>query len=193
MFEPIKTGAHYGLPDEPFNFESTFTWTSALDEARRLGSSEIDSGHLLVAFLCSKASIVEEFQSLVGFVSTKELDTKNGLAYHALKNSGANLKDARRHLEAVIGRGDKPHKITKLIGRIPLDERPNSAQVSLIAKRAVDWHKQLGSKEIGDEHLLLALLDEPDEVVTNLLRRMQIAPERLRQTVLELANIASSG
>ncbi len=192
MFEAIKTGAHYGLPDEPFNFESVFTWISALDEARRLGSREIDSGHLLVAFLRSKASVVEEFQSLLGFVSKKELDTKNGLAYQSLKDSGANLKDARRHLEAVIGHGDKPNKITKLVGRIPLDERPNSAQVSLIAKRAVDWHKQLGSKEIGDEHLLLALLDEPDEVVAELLKRMQIAPKRLRKTLLELANQTSA-
>lgn len=188
MLDFIKTGEHYGLPGEPFNFESVETWINALEEARVLESREIGSGHLLVAFLSSKATVVEIVQSFLGIISKEELERRNGLAFLALKNCGANHSDARRHLKSVIGYGDKPHKITKLVARIQLNERPNSSEVSLVARRAVDWRRKLDSKQIGDEHLLLALLDERDEVVTKLLEMLQISPERLSQTVLKLAN-----
>ncbi|MBZ0189502.1 MAG: hypothetical protein K8F91_24865 [Candidatus Obscuribacterales bacterium] len=188
MFESVKTGQYYGLPEEPFNFESVSTWISALDEARRLKSSRIDTGHLLVAFLYSKATIVEDFQSFFGLIDRKELELRNGLAYQALRSSGANLKDARRHLIDIIGYGDTPYKIKKLVGRIPLDERPNSAGVSLAAKRAAAWSQKLGTAQIGDQHLLLGLLDEPDAVITELLKKMCIDADKLRQSILDLVN-----
>ena len=184
--KPIPTGEHYGLPREPFNFDSVLTWTSALDEARRLESREIDTCHFLIAFLSTKATLGEDIQSIFGLINKSELELKNGLAYRALRSLGATHRHMRRHLLEIVGYGDKPHKITKLVGRIPLDERPLSARASLAAKRAVAWAQKLGATEIGDEHLLLAILDEPDEVVSDVLSGMNIDADKLRQATLEL-------
>ncbi|MGH2509827.1 MAG: Clp protease N-terminal domain-containing protein [Ktedonobacteraceae bacterium] len=157
-----KTGEHFCLPDEPFSFETVVTWMRAQGETRKLKQREIDTGELLVALLEEEKSI----------------------ACKLLEKSGANLKTARIALKDEIGYGDKPHKIDRLIGRVSLTERPLSAQAQLSAKKAVEWAKNLEQSEIRNEHLLLGLLDTEDSVALRLLKRLQISPDSLRQTLL---------
>lgn len=187
MIEPTKTGEHYGLPDEPFNHESVNTWILALYEARDLKSEEIDTCHFIAAFLKEKPQVIDVMGAL-GLAKKQEEKDPNGLAYKALVSLGANYDDAKRHLIEVVGYGQKPHKITKLVGRIPLDERPNTPRVLQAAKQAVVWSKKLGSHKIGDEHILLGILDEPDQAVIEILDRLNIEIDQLRHTLLRLAN-----
>ena len=128
----------------------------AQDEARSLDHNYIGTEHILLA-------LVRE---------------DKGIAARALESLGISEAAARRQVEEIIGRGEQaPH------GHIPFIPRAKKT-LELSLREAI----ALGSNSIGTEHILLGLIREGEggSPATRILHGLGVAPNRVRQRVIEL-------
>ncbi|MEU7531002.1 Clp protease N-terminal domain-containing protein [Saccharothrix sp. NPDC042600] len=93
-----------------------------------------------------------------------------GLAAHVLTSAGLTTSSCVDHLVAAAGRGGEPTP-----GDPPFTERADRA-VERAGRHAV----ALGRRRTGTEHLLIALLDQPDCGAVALLSRARVPVEDLR-------------
>ena len=99
----------------------------------------------------------------------------DGVAAKALAALGISLDDARREVEAIIGRGAEPS------GHIPFTPRSKK-----VLELSLHEARQLNDDWIGTEHILLGLIREGDGVAVQVLDRRGIHPDHLRQPVIRL-------
>jgi ATP-dependent Clp protease ATP-binding subunit ClpA len=97
-----------------------------------------------------------------------------GTAARALESLGVTLPSARKQVEEIIGRGKHTPS-----GPIPFT--PRSKKVLELSLREA---LQLGDNYIGTEHILLGLLREGDGAAVQVLVRMRVDLNRVRQTVI---------
>ena len=64
-----------------------------------------------------------------------------------------------------------------------------SADTKRVIERAVVEARRMGHNYIGTEHLLLALVEKPDAVTANLLNRLQITADDIRQGVTRILGL----
>ncbi len=126
----------------------------AQEEARELNHYYIGTEHLLLALL-------------------REGD---GVAAQALTALGIGLEDARREIDAIIGRGTEQPS-----GHIPFT--PRTKKVLELSSREAQL---LGHNYVGTEHLLLGLLREGDGVAVQIFVRRGIDLNRVRQQVIQI-------
>ena len=100
----------------------------------------------------------------------------DGVAAKALAALGISLDDARREVEAIIGRGVGPPS-----GHIPFTPRSKK-----VLEFSLHEARQLNDDWIGTEHILLGLIREGDGVAVQVLDRRGIHPDHLRQQVIRL-------
>lgn len=97
-----------------------------------------------------------------------------GHGHRALAKLGISLKQARAALAGVVQEG--PHK-----------ELPKGFHLTPRAKHvmamALEEARVLKSGHIGTEHLLLALLREPDGVAVHVLEKLGLSVEQIRSEV----------
>jgi ATP-dependent Clp protease ATP-binding subunit ClpC len=99
-----------------------------------------------------------------------------GLAAKALESLGVSLDQVRSQVEDMIGVGTATPQ-----GHIPFTPRAKKV-LELSLREAL----QLGHNYIGTEHILLGLLREGEGVAAQVLMKMGLDMQKVRQTVLQL-------
>jgi hypothetical protein len=102
----------------------------------------------------------------------------DAIAARALESLGVGLQPARQQVEEIIGRGKYA-----AAGHIPFT--PRSKKVLELSLREA---LQFGDDFIAPEHILLGLLREGDGVAVQMLVRLGVDLNLVRQTVIELAH-----
>ncbi len=141
--------------------QSEHIFQSAKEIAKRMRSTEVNCGHLLLALL----------------------GEQSGLAYHVLKNHGLlsdMVLDLVKSKTAIVADGtDLP------------DDLPFSDMAEAVTKEAEREAIALQHNYVGTEHILLALAFWMDPPYTLVLRRLNLDEWALRHEVLELLGHAS--
>ena len=127
----------------------------AREEGSRLGHAMIGPEHLLLGLM-----------------------REGGNTSHVLADFGATLKGMRRHVEELVGRGD----------RLSRDE---TAAITPRARRVMELAgseaRSLGSNVIATEHILLGIIREGDGVAYRILQLLTRDVDTVRWRILEVA------
>jgi ATP-dependent Clp protease ATP-binding subunit ClpC len=124
----------------------------AQEEARRLGHNFVGTEQILLG--------------LIG--------EGNGVAAKVLSDMGITLKDARREVEKIIGRGS---------GFVP-PEIPFTPKVKSLFEQAFKEARTLGNNYISTEHLLLGLTEAGEGVAAKVLQNLAIDLKEVRTSVI---------
>ncbi len=124
----------------------------AQEEARRLGHNFVGTEQILLG--------------LIG--------EGNGVAAKVLSDMGITLKDARREVEKIIGRGS---------GFVP-PEIPFTPKVKSLFEQAFKEARTLGNNYISTEHLLLGLTEAGEGVAAKVLQNLGIDLKDVRTAVI---------
>ena len=113
------------------------------------------------------------------FVGTEQLllgviGQRHGIGARALKKAKVSIKKARKEIEMYIGRG------TGFVA----SEIPFTPRAKRVLEMAVQEGKDLGQNFVGTEHILLAILAEPDGVAMRTLEKLRVDVPKLRNHVL---------
>jgi ATP-dependent Clp protease ATP-binding subunit ClpC len=98
----------------------------------------------------------------------------NGVAAKVLTELGVTLKEARREVERIIGRGS---------GYLP-PEIPFTPKVKTLFEQAFKEARSLGHNYIGTEHLLLGLTEAGEGVAAKVLQNLGVDLKNIRSTVI---------
>ena len=99
------------------------------------------------------------------------LSDRDSTAYHLLEEKGASLSDVRDAVAEFAGQGS-PTQVS------PADMTPRTKKIIEMSSMLA---MQSGAGYIGTEHILLALLSEPEAVATKLLASLSVNTGELRQ------------
>ncbi len=97
-----------------------------------------------------------------------------GIAAQTLQQAGITLDAARAEVEEIIGRGEETPR-----GHIPFT--PRAKEVLELALREA---QQVGHNFLGTEHVLLGLIRETEGVAAQVLVKLDVNLNQLRETVL---------
>ncbi len=126
----------------------------AQEEARRLGHNFIGTDQILLG--------------LIGEGS--------GVAAKVLNEFGITLKDARREVEKIIGKGS---------GFVQ-PEVPFTPKVKRLFDQSVRYANSLGHNYISTEHLLLGLTDDSEATAAKVLQRMGVDVKSVRTVIIHM-------
>lgn len=102
---------------------------------------------------------------LLGLIREEE-----GLAAKVLRDLGVEQARVRQVVEEIVGRGQ-----SAATARLSLTPRTRR-----VIELAVDEARRMGHHYIGTEHLLLGLVREGDGIAVNVLKNLNINPEKIR-------------
>jgi ATP-dependent Clp protease ATP-binding subunit ClpC len=137
---------------EHFTSEAIKVVMLAQEEARRLGHNFVGTEQILLGLL----------------------GEGNGVAAKVLTELGVTLKEARREVERIIGRGS---------GYLP-PEIPFTPKVKTLFEQAFKEARSLGHNYIGTEHLLLGLTEAGEGVAAKVLQNLGVDLKNIRSTVI---------
>ncbi|AKG19940.1 ATP-dependent Clp protease ATP-binding subunit [Calothrix sp. 336/3] len=150
---------------EHFTSEAIKVVMLAQEEARRLGHNFVGTEQILLGLL----------------------GEGTGVATKVLTELGVTLKDARREVERIIGRGS---------GFVP-PEIPFTPKVKTLFEQSFKEARSLGHNYIGTEHLLLGLTEAGEGVAAKVLQNLGVDLVQLRTSVIrqlgEVASVTSNG
>lgn len=150
---------------ERFTQEAIKAIMLAQEEARRLGHNFVGTEQILLGLM----------------------GEGTGIAAKVLAEMSVNLKDVRREVEKIIGRGS---------GFVPT-EIPFTPRVKRILEAALNEARQLGHDYIGTEHILLGLIQDNEGVAAKVLQDLGIDRSKLRTQVIramgEVAALPTGG
>jgi ATP-dependent Clp protease ATP-binding subunit ClpA len=102
------------------------------------------------------------------------LHTEGGLAAEVLESLGVRLDDARWQVERMVGTGDMDSP----------EALPFTPRAKKIIELALREALRLDHNYIGSEHLLLAVVDEPDSVACRILLAFNADPPKVRDKLI---------
>jgi ATP-dependent Clp protease ATP-binding subunit ClpA len=137
---------------ERFSEEAVEVIVYSQEESRRLGHNNISAELLLLGLIRQE----------------------KGLAAKVLKSMGVKLKDARREVEKIIGRGS---------GCVSL-EIPFTPIAQQVLELSAKESRQQGHYYVGTEHLLLAFTEQTEEKSRRILENLRLDPQKLRTQVI---------
>ncbi len=147
---------------EHFTSEAIKVVMLAQEEARRLGHNFVGTEQILLGLL----------------------GEETGVAAKVLTDMGVTLRDARREVEKIIGRGS---------GFVP-PEIPFTPKVKTLFEQSFKEARSLGHNYIGTEHLLLGLTEAGEGVAAKVLQNLDVDLKQLRTAVIRrLGEVASVG
>ncbi|MGH7998240.1 MAG: ATP-dependent Clp protease ATP-binding subunit [Brasilonema sp.] len=145
---------------EHFTSEAIKVIMLAQEEARRLGHNFVGTEQILLG--------------LIG--------EGTGIAAKVLTDLGITLKDARREVERIIGRGS---------GFVP-PEIPFTPKVKSLFEQAFREARSLGNNYVGTEHLLLGLTEAGEGVAAKVLQNLGLDLSQIRTAVIrQLGDVTS--
>ncbi|MBC8108312.1 MAG: hypothetical protein H7Z14_17130 [Anaerolineae bacterium] len=121
--------------------------------------------------------IIGDAELLLGL--TKE---PRGLCHLALSRMGVDLHELRRDLENQPRSLDAGTAPTKL---------PQTRDFKVAIQEAIEIARELGHKHVGTEHMLLALLRNPDFASARVLARQEVSFERASAMILTISGEAN--
>ncbi|TBR57666.1 ATP-dependent Clp protease ATP-binding subunit ClpC [Westiellopsis prolifica IICB1] len=139
---------------EHFTSEAIKVVMLAQEEARRLGHNFVGTEQILLGLL----------------------GEGNGVAAKVLTELGVTLKEARREVERIIGRGS---------GYLP-PEIPFTPKVKTLFEQSFKEARSLGHNYIGTEHLLLGLTEAGEGVAAKVLQNLGVDLNNIRSTVIRI-------
>ncbi|MDM9381867.1 ATP-dependent Clp protease ATP-binding subunit [Chlorogloeopsis sp. ULAP01] len=147
---------------EHFTSEAIKVVMLAQEEARRLGHNFVGTEQILLGLL----------------------GEGTGVAAKVLTELGVTLKDARREVERIIGRGS---------GFVP-PEIPFTPKVKTLFEQSFKEARSLGHNYIGTEHLLLGLTEAGEGVAAKVLQNLGVDLSQIRTIVIRrLGEVTSVG
>ena len=147
---------------EHFTSEAIKVVMLAQEEARRLGHNFVGTEQILLG--------------LIG--------EGTGVAAKVLTDLGVTLKDARREVEKIIGRGS---------GFVPA-EIPFTPKVKGLFEQSFKEARTMGHNYIGTEHLLLGLTEAGEGVAAKVLQNLGLELPQVRTAVIrQLGELSSVG
>ncbi len=150
---------------EHFTSEAIKVVMLAQEEARRLGHNFVGTEQILLG--------------LIG--------EGTGVAAKVLTELGVTLKDARREVERIIGRGS---------GFVPT-EIPFTPKVKSLFEQSFKEARTLGHNYISTEHLLLGLTEAGEGVAAKVLQNLGLELSQVRTEVIrylgEVASVSAGG
>lgn len=126
----------------------------AQEEARRLGHSFVGTEQMLLGMMHETSSI----------------------AYKALAANGLTLKETRKKVEEIIGRGSGFTSV----------EIPFTPRSKRVLELAVEESRNLSVSYIGTEHLCLGLLKNEEGQAHQVMKAMGADPKKIRTEVMKL-------
>jgi ATP-dependent Clp protease ATP-binding subunit ClpA len=178
------------MPFKRFHSDARHTVLLARDNAKRLGSSEIHTEHMLLGLLdaANKSGdnaarrVLERHGLTYGsaYDTVQRMDPNPPLDAQALEAIGIDLEAVRDKLEAVFGKGvlDAP-KESRMRGRRQAFAQDSRKTLELSLRESI----ALKSGYIGAGHLLLALI-RADDGAARVLRAAGLDPKALREEVI---------
>jgi hypothetical protein len=103
------------------------------------------------------------------------LDQRESRPARAIESQGLSLADARRRVEAIVGRGQRPSA----------EHIPFTPGAKKVLEYSLREAIQLGHNFIGVEHIALGILREGEGVACQVLSQAGIEPEALRTQISE--------
>ncbi len=150
---------------EHFTSEAIRVIMLAQEEARRLGHNFVGTEQILLGLM----------------------GEGTGVAAKVLAEMGVTLKEARREVEKIIGRGS---------GFVP-PEIPFTPKVKNLFEQSFKEARSLGHNYINTEHLLLGLTEAGEGVAAKVLQNLGVDLKNLRSTVIrrlgETASVSAGG
>jgi ATP-dependent Clp protease ATP-binding subunit ClpA len=170
---------------ERFASQARDAVTTAVDEARHSGTSQIDCEHLLIALASAQSGQAAETLTAAGLTpnrlrsltTTGPKSPADQLDADALAAVGIDLDAVRRAAENAFGPGslDRPS---------PRHSRPGRTRMTADARRALELAVRAAhrghEREITSGHLLLGILDQGNNRALTLLTSAEVQPEDLR-------------
>ncbi len=145
----------------------------AIDEARKLGHKYVGTEHLLLGVLREGSNI------------PARLLAERGVQVEGLREEVLKLLGSSTHEDHVnAGQGNEPHE---WLHQQELSKAFRSPRFWHRLVLAVDSANRLGHGEISDEHLLLALLREPDSFVGQMLAEKGVTLDWARERITRSA------
>eukprot|EP00929_Paragymnodinium_shiwhaense_P078903 TRINITY_DN4094_c0_g2_i2.p1 TRINITY_DN4094_c0_g2~~TRINITY_DN4094_c0_g2_i2.p1 ORF type:complete len:1040 (+),score=362.07 TRINITY_DN4094_c0_g2_i2:125-3244(+) len=138
---------------ERFNEKAIKVCMNATEESRRLGHNYVGTEMLLIGIIAGAST---------------------GICAKKFKELGINLKDARKAVEDLIGRGDE--QIGKDIPFTPAAKR--------ILEASLKEASELGSSAVDPVHLLLAMVKSTDGTATKIFEKLGIDVANLPKEIL---------
>ena len=167
----------------------------AYEEAKRIGNDFIGTEHLLLGF-------IREADGMAGRVLAKLLRETDGLAGRVLAELGVELEavreEVRRHQEANAAapaseqsgvlRDNYLEDLRRRAGQP--GERGAKGYLAAIYEpgttcrnECTEEAQRLNEQYLSTEHLLLGLINEPDNVASRILNRMGVSLEKIRSEI----------
>ena len=103
-----------------------------------------------------------------------EHDYNTGRILKTLKDLGIELRQVRREVEKVIGRGS---------GAAHVDALHQTPEAKAIIERAVVEARNHHEPIVGTEHILLALMHDPDGVPVKVLTTLGVSLDKVREEI----------
>lgn len=162
----------------------------ARHEARALSHNYIGTEHLLLALTVGDFGVATQVLAQCGVTETRlkrqvihELDTSSDdltdTDTQALATVGIDLDEVRRRVEQSFGPSALDNPPPCPTGT-PLTDK------ALRTLHATPRHaRRLGHRNIGPEHLLIALMDDERTLAVRLIEKLGSTPHALRQRVLQ--------
>jgi ATP-dependent Clp protease ATP-binding subunit ClpA len=154
----------------------------AQHEARRLGHGWIGCEHLLIAVASGPDGPAPRALRAAGVTpealrtAVAECAGRPRLDADALASIGIDLDEVRRRVDAAFGPGALDRRRGCNAGRMPFTKHSKRA-----LEHALKASFARGDNFIGAEHIVLGVLDDPDNLAVEALGRLGIPPERIRE------------
>ena len=150
----------------------------AVEDAGALGAERVGTEHLLLGVAGERGAGARVLDPLgLGHAALRaELERSAGLDADALASIGIDLAQVRRRVEQSFGPG--------ALGGHRRGRRPFAPGAKKALEVSLREAIALGDRHIGSEHILLAVVRDPDRPVAELLRRRSQTPEAVRAAVI---------
>ena len=134
----------------PFTEKAKQSIQNAQDAAMSMGHSYVGTEHLLLGL----AKVTD------------------GVAAKALETQGVKVEDIERQIQDVLG----SHSASAVAGHSPQDFTPRTKRIFELSQQEA---MRMKTTYIGTEHLLIAMLKEPESIATNILSSLGINIQKL--------------
>lgn len=137
---------------EKFNERAIKAVMTAQEESRRLGHNFVSTEMLLVGVIAQNT----------------------GPVANVMKKLGVNVKDARKKVEDVLGRGSG----------VVSNEVPFTPAAKRMLGSGIEQAKQMNSETIDTSHILLALVKEKDGGVAKVFEKLNVDPSKIPDDIM---------
>lgn len=110
----------------------------------------------------------------------------SGVAANVLKNLDIDVRRVRLEIEKLVQAG--PEMVT--MGKLPMGKLPQTARARKCIEFSMEEARNMGHNYVGTEHILIALMRDPEGVASQVLIGLGLIAAEVRQ---EVVNLLKSG